>query len=90
MDKYIVMNESNIEKANIGQVKERLSAYITMAEQGKTIQVCRRNQPVAEIVRVEGRASGNRTRLGSAEGSVVVKCDLTAPAIDEKDWEALP
>jgi len=80
------MNEYNIEKANIAQVKESLSAYVTMAEQGKTVVVCRRNKPVAELVAVEAAARPNRTRLGSARGSVVVKCDLTAPALDEDEW----
>ena len=83
------MNEYKIEKANIGQVKERLSAYVTMAERGMTIQVCRRNRPVAKLVRTETGAVRNRTRLGSAPGSVTIKCDLTAPAIAGKDWEAL-
>jgi hypothetical protein len=30
-----------------------------------------------------------RLKLGSAQGSVVVRCDLTAPTIDEPDWNAL-
>ena len=88
IDNYIVMTEDNIERANIAQVKESLSAYITMAEQGKTVVVCRRNRPVAELVRIES-ALPNRTRLGTAAGSVLVKCDLTEPAMDENDWHAL-
>ena len=83
------MKEYRIEKANIAQVKERLSAYVAMAEKGKTVLVCRRNQPVAELVGVESSDLPNRTRLGSAKGSVVVDCDLTEPAVPASDWDVL-
>ena len=83
------MKEYKTERANIAQVKESLSAYVAMAEKGKKVLVCRRNKPVAELVSVSVDAAPNRTRLGSAPGSVVVKCDLTAPAISDDDWESL-
>jgi antitoxin (DNA-binding transcriptional repressor) of toxin-antitoxin stability system len=83
------MNEYKRARANIGQVKERLSAYVTMVEQGVTVEVCRRNRPVAALVRAGAGPVRNRTRLGSAPGSVTVACDLTAPAMPEKDWDAL-
>lgn len=86
---YIVMKEYKTERANIAQIKESLSAYVTMAEQGKTVVVCRRNKPVAELVPVETALQPNRTRLGSARDSVVVTCDLTAPAMDEEEWGTL-
>jgi len=89
MTNYIVMNEYKTEKANIAQVKERLSAYVTKAERGVTIEVCRRNRPVAVLVRTASGPGRNHTRLGSAPGSVTVSCDLTKPAIPEKDWDAL-
>ena len=93
LDKYIVkymsMSTHPTEKLNIGMVKEHFSAYVTLVEQGKTIQICRRNRPVAELVRLKDGNARNRTRLGSDEGSVTVKCDLTAPAIPEKDWGML-
>ena len=88
MGKYRVMKGSKTEKANIGQVKERLSAYVTMAERGKTVVVCRRNKPVAELVGTESAPDRNHTRLGSDAGSVSVHCDLTVPAIAERDWVA--
>ena len=83
------MNSYNVEKVNIGKVKERLSAYVTMVEHGLTVQVCRRNRPVATLVRTATGTTRNLTRLGSFRGSVTVTCDLTAPAIPEKDWDAL-
>jgi len=85
----IVMKEYKIEKANIAQVKEHLSAYVAMAEQGKTVVVCRRNRPVAELVAAGDVVARNKTQLGSAAGSVQVACDLTEPAMAEGDWSML-
>jgi len=87
--KYIVMNAYNTERANIAQVKESLSAYVAVAEQGKTVVVCRRNKPVAKLVAVETSLHPNQTHLGSARNSVAVLCDLTAPAMDADEWDAL-
>lgn len=84
---YLVMNLDKIEKANVGELKEHFSSYVTKAEKGKTIMVCRRNQPVAALTPAKTAPAENRTRLGSAKGSVVVNCDLTEPAIPEKDWD---
>lgn len=93
LDKYVInnmtMKASKTESANIGMVKEHFSAYVTMVEQGATIQVCRRNRPVAELVRLADGTNSNRTRLGSDPGSVVARGDLTMPAIPEKDWDTL-
>ncbi len=74
------------EKVNVGYVKERFSAYVTKAEKGKSILVCRRNRPVAALVPASEPDVRNRTKLGSARGSVKVKGDLTEPAISDKDW----
>jgi len=83
------MSYDDTEKVNVGMVKEHFSAYVAKAEKGRSTIVCRRNRPVAQLVPVEPAHSENRTRLGSAGGSVVVKCDLTEPAIDATDWNML-
>lgn len=74
-------------RASIGQVKEHLSAYLTQTERGKTIVVCCRNRPVADRVGTQPAPSRNRTRWGSAPGSVIVKRDQTEPALSERDWD---
>ncbi len=38
-----------MKKINIHEAKTHLSHYIEAVEQGETVVVCRRNQPVAEI-----------------------------------------
>jgi antitoxin (DNA-binding transcriptional repressor) of toxin-antitoxin stability system len=85
----MVMSEYRTVRANLAQVNEHLSAYVTRAEHGDTVIVCRRNRPVAELVAVGGPPPENETKPGSAEESVVVKCDLTEPAIRENDWSVL-
>ena len=83
------MMDHEIHKANVAQVKERLSAYMAMAERGERVVVCRRNKPAIEFVPVQPAEAENRTTLGSAAGSVTIKTDLTEPALSESDWEAL-
>ena len=78
-----------MKSANVAQVKEQLSSYLTAVEAGEEIVVCRRNRPVAHIVPVEHRPLRNQTRLGSAKGSIQVRCDLTAPATGKDDWDML-
>jgi antitoxin (DNA-binding transcriptional repressor) of toxin-antitoxin stability system len=85
----MVMNKDKSETPNIGYVKEHFSTYVTKAEKGGKTLICRRNQPVAELGPVATGPTENRTRLGSARGSVAAKVDLTQPAIPEKDWNAL-
>lgn len=36
-------------KVNIHQAKTHLSRYLAQVEQGETVLVCRRNEPIAEI-----------------------------------------
>lgn len=79
MPYYQVMNLDKSEKANIGQVKEQFSAYVTKAEKGADILICRRNRPVVQMTQAKQSPAVNRTRLGSAKGSVLVKGDLTEP-----------
>ena len=86
---YVTMKYEDTEKANVGVVKEHFSAYVAKAEKGNSTLICRRNRPVAEIVPLKSVACPNRTRLGSARGSVTVSCDLTEPAMKASDWGML-
>ena len=67
--------------ANLAEVKEHLAAYVTAAEHGEEVVVCRRNRPAARLLpAVPPKAGGNRTRLGSDRGSVrVLRGRLTDP-----------
>jgi len=83
------MNRGEEISANLGQVKEQLSSYVSKAEAGHRVLVCKRNVHVVEMVRVESGETSNRTQLNVLAGSVTVLGDLLAPAIPESDWEML-
>lgn len=77
--------------ANVAEVKGHFAAYVTAAERGDEVVVCRRNRPVARLV--PGPAAGpaaNHTRLGSDHGSVkVLRGRLTDPALPASAWGSL-
>ena len=74
--------------ANIAELKNHLSDYLRLVENGETVEVARRNVPFARIVPLP-KQPHNSTRLGCMRGSVTIKCDLTLPAIPEDEWDML-
>ena len=84
------MSQYPEERANIARVKEHLSEYVAKVEQGQKVIVCRRNGPVAELIQTRHHATPNRTRLGTAPGSVQTKCDLTDAVMSTDEWGSLP
>jgi prevent-host-death family protein len=74
--------------ANIAELKNHLSDYLRLVENGEVIEVAKRNVPFARIVPLPKKPH-NQTRLGALMGSVTVKCDLTQPAMPEDDWDML-
>lgn len=75
--------------ANIGELKDNLSKFISMVEQGEEIEICKRNIPIALLVPHGPKKTGNRTQLGCGLGTVQVKGDLTEPLIPENSWDML-
>jgi prevent-host-death family protein len=75
--------------ANIGDLKNNLSKFINLVEQGQVIEICKRNIPIALLVPHGSRKTPNRTQLGCGVGTVQVKGDLTEPLIPEDSWEML-
>jgi prevent-host-death family protein len=43
------MTNNLVMKANVHELKARLSSYLERVEQGETLILCRRNVPVAEL-----------------------------------------
>ena len=74
--------------ANVAEFKKHLSSYLEMAERGETIQVCRRNVPIAELKGLN-RGRNNQTQLGCGKGSVVFHSSVTDPFIPEDSWDML-
>jgi antitoxin (DNA-binding transcriptional repressor) of toxin-antitoxin stability system len=73
--------------ANIGELKNNLSKFISFVEQGEVIAICKRNIPIALIIPQSSKTSGNRTQLGCGLGTVKIKGDLTEPLIPEDNWD---
>jgi antitoxin (DNA-binding transcriptional repressor) of toxin-antitoxin stability system len=73
--------------ANIGQLKDNLSKFISIVEKGETVAVCKRNIPVALMVPHGARKKANSTKLGCGRGTVQVLGDLTEPLIPEDAWD---
>ena len=74
--------------ANIADFKKHLSVFLNMVEKGETIEICRRNIPIAQLVGISGQRR-NRTVLGCGEGSVTFHGSVTEPLIPVDSWEML-
>ena len=73
--------------ANIGQLKDNLSHYVSMVEHGEEVEICRRNRSVARIVPIKD-IHMNKTKLGCGKGTVTfTDADLTEAFVPENDWE---
>lgn len=72
---------------NVAEAKKHLGALLGEVASGVDVLLCKRNRPIAMLTRVPAGDTPNRTRLGSARGSVEVHCDLTESAIPATDWE---
>ena len=74
--------------ANIAELKNRLSEFLSYVERGEEIEVRKRNIPIARVVPI-AKVPPNRTDLGCGLNTVAIKGDLTQPLIDESNWEGL-
>ena len=71
---------------NTAVLKAHLSEYLSMVEHGKSIEVCRRNKPIAKIIPIE-KSKINKTKLNCGKGTVTFIGDLTESLIPESNWE---
>lgn len=74
--------------ANIADLKNHLSQFISLVENGEEIEVRRRNIPIAKVVPIKKRKK-NKTILGCGKDSVKYKGDLTEPLIPLEDWDMI-
>ena len=74
--------------ANIAEFKKHLSAYLDLVEKGETVEICRRNVPVARLEAITPKRR-NHTVLGCGEGSVIYRGRVDEPLMPAEDWEML-
>ena len=71
-----------MEKVNVQEAKTHLSRYLERVEKGETIQICRRNEPIAELRPIR-RPRAKRRPLGLARGSFQVPPSFFEPLPEE-------
>jgi prevent-host-death family protein len=74
--------------ANIAELKNRLSEFLALVEQGEEIEIRKRNIAIARVIPLPPKRP-NATRLDSGAGTVRIRGDLTEPLISESDWGML-
>ena len=81
MDYYLAMKI-----ANVAELKNRLSEFLSLVEEGEEIEIRKRNVPIARVVPVPVKRP-NKTRLGCGARTVKIHGDLTEPLIPKGDWD---
>jgi len=74
--------------ANIAELKNRLSEYLSLVEKGEDVEIRKRNIPIARIVPLRCRLASPGP-LGSGAGTVRIRGSLTEPLIPPGAWGLL-
>ena len=72
--------------ANIAELKNRLSEYLSFVERGEEVEVRKRNVPIAKVVPIIAREE-NKTQLGCGQGTGEIRGNLTDPLIPSDAWD---
>jgi antitoxin (DNA-binding transcriptional repressor) of toxin-antitoxin stability system len=86
---YMICGGITMITVNVAELRAHLGEFLADVQKGQEVEICKRNKGVARMVRPPSKIAGNRTRLGSAKGSVRILGDIVSPAIPEDDWEML-
>jgi prevent-host-death family protein len=73
-------------QANVAEFKSHLSEYLQRVEAGESLEICRRNVPLAQV-RPSAKTTENHTLIGCGRQTVRIATDLTEPVFAEGDWE---
>jgi prevent-host-death family protein len=71
-----------MKKINVQEAKTHLSRYLNQVEEGETIVICRRNEPIAEI-RPIPRPRATPRPIGLAAGTLRVPSSFFEPLSEE-------
>ena len=71
-------------KLNTHEAKTHLSRYLALVEAGETVVICRRNEAIAEIRRIEPSRAGSGTKrvFGMDQGKFILGDEFFAPLPD--------
>lgn len=73
---------------NVAEFKKHLSSFLALVENGETVEIRRRNVPIAQVVALPTKKK-NHTVLGCGKDSVVFLGSITEPLIPAADWQML-
>ena len=77
-----------METISISQFKARcLAVMADVKRTGRPILVTKRGEPIAEVV--PARSMERKRRLGCMAGTFEIVGDISGPAIDPKEWNAI-
>jgi len=79
----------DMKMANIAELKNNLSKFLSLVEKGEEVKICKRNIPVAHLIPIKRKENKNHTHLGCGKGTVQILSDLTKPMIPLENWEML-
>lgn len=75
--------------ANIGTLKNQLSAYLKFVRDGEEVIICDRNVPVARILPFEPNAAPPPVKIGlTEEEAELASTRKMKPPTKKMDWEA--
>jgi len=77
-----MVNHLTMKMVNIYEAKARLSQYLEAAAHGERVLICKRNEPVAELRRVEAARTDPRP-VGLAKGRLDVPAAFFEPLPEE-------
>ncbi len=75
--------------ANIAELKNNLSKFLSLVEKGEEVKICKRNIPIARLAPIKTKEIKNHTQLGCGQGTAQILDDLTEPMIPSENWEML-
>jgi antitoxin (DNA-binding transcriptional repressor) of toxin-antitoxin stability system len=67
---------------NIHEAKIHLSRYLEKLQKGKTLLLCKRNEPIAEIRPLPAHSNRNRP-IGLAKAQLTIPVDFSDPLPEE-------
>lgn len=78
----LLVNNMTMKKVNVHEAKAHLSELLAQVEQGETVAICRRNQPVAEL-RALPQSSRTPRPFGGAKGRFTLPATFFEPLPDD-------
>jgi prevent-host-death family protein len=84
----LMTHNMDMKPVNVAEAKRRFSELLDRAAKGERITICRRNQPIAELVPVPAAQPKRLRPIGLDKGKFRVPDDFDAPMSEEElaDW----